>query len=114
MTDARQRKGRVGEEVACQFLQKLGLQIIHRNYRISRFEVDIICRHGDCLVFVEVKNSPSGTFGHPATWIDQRKVDRIRQAAQLYIEQNEISGVDIRFDAVTINRGEVEYYENAF
>lgn len=104
----------MGEDLACQYLQHLGYQIIHRNYRLSRLELDIICRDGDCLVFVEVKNSPSGSFGHPATWIDQKKIDHIRQAAELYINQNEISGVDIRFDAVTINRGEVEYFKNAF
>ncbi len=114
MTDSRQRKGRAGEDLACQYLQRLGFEIIHRNYRLSHLELDLICYDGACLVFVEVKNSPSGTFGHPATWIDQKKMDRLRKAAELYIDENEISGIDIRFDAVTINRGEVEYFKNAF
>lgn len=114
MTRARADKGAAGEDIAVQYLQKLGYQIIHRNFRISRYEIDIICRDEKALVFVEVKRSLTGKFGHPATWIDERKQENLRRAANMYIEKFGISGSDIRFDAVTITQGIVEHYKHAF
>lgn len=114
MSESKAAKGARGEEIAAAFLSNLGYEILHRNLRLNRIETDIICRDGDCLVFVEVKCSPAGSFGHPATWIDQKKQDRLRQAALAYIEQFNIEKTDIRFDAVTIDRGKLEHYKNAF
>ena len=114
MTDTRADKGARGEEIAASYLEDLGYKILHRNLRLSRYEIDIVCRDSDCLVFVEVKHSTAGGFGHPATWIDDRKQEKLRLAAELYLKEYGISDMDIRFDAVTINRGEVEHYKNAF
>jgi len=114
MTDSRPQKGAAGEDIAVKYLQNLGYRILHRNLRLSRYEVDIVCRDGDTLVFVEVKRSLTGKFGHPATWIDERKQNCLREAARLYIERYAVSGLDIRFDAVTVNEGSVEHYKNAF
>jgi putative endonuclease len=107
-------KGATGEEIALKYLQKLGYEILHRNLRLSHLEIDIICRDGDCLVFVEVKRSVSGGFGHPATWIDERKQEKLRRGAQQYIEKYNVSEMDVRFDAVTIDKGQIEHYKNAF
>ncbi len=114
MSRAGRAKGTAGEDIAAVYLQKLGYEIIARNARVSRFEIDIICRDHGAIVFVEVKHALSPEFGHPATWIDERKQEKLRQAAQLYLEKNGLVGNDIRFDAVTINGGQVEYYQNAF
>lgn len=114
MTPSRADKGAAGEDIAAQHLQSLGYIILHRNLRLSRYEIDIVCRDGDTLVFVEVKRSLTGTFGHPATWIDSRKQAALRLAAQMYIEKYGIEGQDIRFDAVTVSRGVIEHYKNAF
>ena len=114
MTPTRIDKGAKGEDIAVQYLQNLGYRILHRNLRFSHYEIDIICRDDDSLVFVEVKRSLSSRFGHPATWIDERKKEHLRQAAQMYIEQFGVIGVDIRFDAVTIVSGTIEHFKNAF
>jgi putative endonuclease len=110
----RAEKGADGEDTASQYLRFLGYEILHRNKRLSRYEIDIICRDQECLVFVEVKNSPAGSLGHPATWIDKRKQEKLRAAAEIYIKENQITGTDIRFDAVTIFKGQIEHFKNAF
>ncbi len=114
MTRTRADTGATGEDIAVQFLQNLGYHILHRNLRLSRYEIDVICRDGAALVFVEVKRSLTGKFGHPATWIDERKQEKLRRAAQMYIEKYGVTGADIRFDAVTITNGIIEYYKHAF
>ncbi len=114
MIDSRSDKGAAGESIAVHYLQQLGYQILHRNLRLSRYEIDVVCRDGDTLVFVEVKRSLTERFGHPATWIDGRKREHLRIAAELYIERFGIEGMDIRFDAITISAGTVEHFKNAF
>jgi putative endonuclease len=107
-------RGARGEAIAVAFLEKRGFEILHRNIRLSRLEIDIVCRDGATLVFVEVKHSLTAKYGHPATWIDQRKQEKLRLAAELYIEKFAVKDTDIRFDAVTISGGKIDYYPNAF
>lgn len=107
-------RGATGEAIAVAYLEKLGFEILHRNIRLSRLEIDIVCRDGDTLVFVEVKHSLSAKFGHPATWIDARKQEKLRQAVEMYIEKFGVKNTDIRFDAVTITGGKIDYFPNAF
>jgi putative endonuclease len=114
MMPSRADKGATGEDIAVRYLQNLGYQILHRNLRLARYEIDVVCRDDATLVFVEVKLSFSGKFGHPATWIDERKREHLRQAAQMYIEKYGIAGTDIRFDAITIFSGVIEHFKNAF
>jgi len=114
MSKSRMKKGARGEQLAADFLENRGFKILRRNVHQSHLEIDIIGKDGDCLVFVEVKYATSEKYGHPATWIDDRKQEKLRRAAELYIRDNHISGVDIRFDVITIDRGEIEYYQNAF
>jgi putative endonuclease len=114
MTTARAKRGAQGEQIAADFLAERGFDILHRNLRLSRYEIDIVCRDGECLVFVEVKRSVRGTMGHPATWISEKKQEHLRRAAELYIEKYHVSDTDIRFDAVTIVNDRVEDFPNAF
>lgn len=114
MSRTRQTKGAEGEETAVKYLKKLGYRILHRNLRLSRYEIDVVCMDGNCLVFVEVKRSLTEKYGHPATWIDQSKQEKLREAARLYIDKHQVSGLDIRFDVVTVDKGEIEYFQNAF
>lgn len=114
MTRSSVDKGTAGEDIAVRYLRHLGYRIIDRNVRLSRLEIDIICRDGECLVFVEVKHSPSGRFGHPATWIDERKRRHLRQAAEAYLAVNGIDNTEVRFDAITVQKGVVEHFPNAF
>jgi putative endonuclease len=114
MSKAKIVKGAQGEEAAAHFLENLGYTILHRNLRLSHLEIDLVGRDGDCLVFIEVKNSPAGAFGHPATWIGPDKQEKLRRAAERYLQRYPSPGLDIRFDVVTITKGEIEHFPNAF
>ena len=59
------------EELAAVCLQKKGYRIIERNYRCRQGEVDLVCRHGRYLVFVEVKYRSTGRMGGPLEAVDR-------------------------------------------
>ena len=50
--------GRLGEDIACNFLEKLGYKILAKNYRYSRFaEIDIVAKDKDTIVFTDRKST---------------------------------------------------------
>ncbi|MGI8671965.1 MAG: YraN family protein, partial [Luteitalea sp.] len=63
MTIARQTFGSLGEDLACEALTERGYAIVTRRYRTKHGELDIIARHHEYLVFVEVKARQDDSFG---------------------------------------------------
>ncbi len=82
---SRQRVGRWGEQAAAEYLEKQGYQILARNFRSSREEIDIVARQENALVFVEVKTRSSNRYGYPEHSVTPRKRQRILRAAETYI-----------------------------
>lgn len=80
-----QRVGRWGEQAAADYLEKQGYQILERNFRAARGEVDIIARQGKVLAFVEVKARSSNRYGLPEYSVTPKKRMHIMSAAQEYI-----------------------------
>ncbi len=81
-------RGKKGEDLAAEFLEKKGYEIIEKNWRFSRVgEIDLIAKDGDCLVFTEVKARRSVNFGHPLESISQTKLNTIRKLAEIYINK---------------------------
>ena len=76
-----QEIGDKGENLAALYLQKLGYDVLEQNYRTGRLEVDLICKKGDVLVFVEVKTRSSTKFGNPETFVNSAKASKIIEAA---------------------------------
>ena len=103
------------EEEAAAFLQKLGFQILEKNYRDRHGEIDIIARECGYLVFVEVKYRSGLKNGYPEEAVDGRKQARIRHAAQYYLYKKRL-GEDVacRFDVVSIVGGEIRLIRDAF
>ena len=102
--DAMSREsGKIGEDVAVKFLRRRGYKIIERNYRGSRYEVDIVAREGGVLSFIEVKTRAPGKSLSGAEAINREKQRRIAQAAQHYLmtHPQEQSSV-CRFDVVLL------------
>lgn len=104
--------------MAARHLRNKGYQILERNYRWARGEIDIVARKDDMLVFVEVKTARGATFGPPETWVDQRKQQQIGQVAEHYLQEKQIKGVDCRFDVVAVTaqgkEWKINHIENAF
>eukprot|EP01031_Cornospumella_fuschlensis_P043928 gene43928-53707_t len=66
--------GKKAEDIAANFLIEKGYQILHRNYRYGRAEIDLIVRKGIFLVFVEVKSLTNLKFGMPEIGVNRHKV----------------------------------------
>jgi putative endonuclease len=95
-------RGAHGERVAAAFLRTRGYRVLYRNYRTERGEIDLICRHGQILVFVEVRTRDRVDFGRPAETIDARKQEALRYAADRYLAQLDRATIYHRFDAVEV------------
>lgn len=118
MQSSTKEKGKEGEEKAAALLVEKGFEIIERNYRYGKGEIDIVARDKDFLVFVEVKSRESLEYGKPEEAITKRKMSQIRKIAESYLAEKNITNENIRFDVVAILflNGEIsiEHYENAF
>ena len=90
-----------GENLSCQYLTTLGYEVLARNWRFKRAEIDIIAKQNDVLIFVEVKAKTYDFYGDPAESITQRKEDFMVDAATQYcIEVGH--DWEIRFDIIAI------------
>lgn len=109
-------KGRAGEEEAARQLIARGYEIVRRNFRTARGEIDIIARHKGMLVFVEVKTRQNAFFGTPQEAVDHRKQNRLRNMARYYLYSKGMPEALCRFDvvSVTLDTRAVEVIENAF
>lgn len=107
-------QGRKYENLAAEFYQQQGFQILERNWRSGHKELDIIVRRENLVVFVEVKSTFSKEFGHPAGWIDRKKARNLVEAANRYVIDNDITDCDLRFDVVTFVNGKLEHFPDAF
>lgn len=94
--------GRFGEDLASAFLQRLGYDILERNWRCARGELDIIARSGHTLVFVEVKTRASVRFGHPLESVTERKLSRIRSLALMWRQVHPHESGLMRVDVVAV------------
>ena len=82
----RRETGNLGEKLARDFLKKRKYRILETNYRCRRGEIDIIARHKDSLVFIEVRTKISLEFGSPEESITSTKMAHLRAAARYYLK----------------------------
>lgn len=99
--------GKLGEEIACRYLEKKGYQILHKGWRYKHLEVDVIIKDGAILVFVEVKTRSKDTYGMPYEAVDWKKQRKLDRAANIYISKTKHEG-DIRFDIISILATEID------
>ena len=108
-------KGKYGEDLAVSYLRNKGFEILERNFRYRRGEIDVIgILDNELLVFFEVKFRKRDDFGEPEEFVSRAQELKIIEAAEEYI-----FGInwhkDIRFDIVSIKQGEgIEHIEDAF
>ncbi len=116
----RSETGKLGEKLAQDFLKKKGYTILETNYRCPRVEIDIIARHEDCLVFVEVRTKTSSGFGSPEESITPIKIRHLERAAMYYLQNHTNLPELWRLDLVAIeldmnNKAKrIELIPNAF
>jgi putative endonuclease len=97
--------GRLGEELAACHLNKLGWQILDRNWRGTRGELDVVAHKDGTLVGVEVKTRSSLRFGEPVLGIDFAKVARLKRLLGQWMAEHRGSApqfTEVRLDAISV------------
>ena len=93
--------GKWGEDKASEFLQLNGYQIIERDWKSGRRDIDIVATNGTEVVFVEVKTRRNCLYGNPEEAVDYRKLQSLRLAINHYIKYRHIN-CDVRFDIISV------------
>lgn len=114
----RKATGDDAEQLACDYLTTRGLQLLGRNFHCRGGEIDLIMRHGDSLVFVEVRYRRHTTYGRAAETVSPGKQQRIIRCAQYYISRHRQWNAAARFDVVGIEgqpgRLHIDWIRDAF
>jgi putative endonuclease len=109
--------GEIGEKIALTFLVELDYKIIETNWRQRKFEIDIIAKDKEEIVFIEVKTRSTKVFGDPEEAVTLKKQIHLIEGADCYIQENEID-LECRFDVISIilneKNKEIKHIENAF
>jgi putative endonuclease len=93
--------GKAGEQMAAEWLVQHGFELISRNWKSARYEVDIIASRNQVLHFIEVKSRHDDLFGKPEDWVDRRKGNHLLAAGEAF--QNKYpEWKQIQFDIISI------------
>lgn len=109
--------GKKGEEAAVAYLEKIGYEILERNWFFRKYEIDIIARNSDYIVFAEVKARTSVEWGKPEDAISKAKMKRMIEAADFYLIEHDINQ-PARFDVLALvwheNQFQIDHIDDAF
>ena len=110
--------GNQSEQMASEWLQAKGYELLRSNYRYKHAEIDLIMKHQGLLVFVEVKFRSGTGFGYAEEFVDYKKRQLIIRAADNFIYEIDWHK-DIRFDIVGVYRsrdGQIafKHFQDAF
>lgn len=109
--------GKIGEKLAADYLLSKGYEIMCTNYFYQKAEVDIIAKHNNTMICVEVKTRNSDFFGDPQDFVTPSKIKLLVKAMDAYIVENDID-LETRFDIIAVlknkNTEHLTHYEDAF
>ncbi|MFY0629028.1 MAG: YraN family protein [Flavobacteriaceae bacterium] len=109
--------GKEGEQLAVNYLLEKGYQILERNWRYQKAEIDIIAQKENTVAVVEVKTRSTNEFGNPQDFIKPKKIKLLVSATNEYVTQRDLD-VEVRFDIIAITKTQsgfdIEYLEDAF
>lgn len=109
--------GKEGEKIAVDFLIKDGYNILYKNYRYLKSEIDIIAQKQDILAIVEVRSRSTDFIENIADTITKKKIGLLVMGADHYVTENDLD-VEVRFDVITILKNrkvfKIEHLKSAF
>ncbi|TXE13104.1 endonuclease [Seonamhaeicola algicola] len=109
--------GKKGEQLAVDFLIENNYNIIERNYRFNKAEVDIIASKKDILAIIEVKTRSNTDFGNPQDFVKPKQIKNLVKAVDEYVTVNSLN-VEVRFDIIAIVKDnktfKIEHLKDAF
>lgn len=95
--------GKLGEQLAVEFLQKEGYTILETNWTFLKAEIDIIAQKENILAIVEVKTRSSLDFGLPQDFVKPKKIQLLVKAVNEYVISKDLD-IDVRFDIIAIHK----------
>lgn len=118
MSQHKQKLGKKGEDIACEYLLDEKYEILEKNWRSSNQEIDIIATKENILVFIEVKTRSNTKFGHPEEAVNKLKQQQIFKAAESFIKIYRGKFSELRFDVISIlldyKHKKLKHFEDAF
>lgn len=109
--------GKRGEEAAVRYLRQKGYEILESNWIYAKYEIDIIAKNDEYIVFAEVKTRTSSIWGHPEEAVSKAKIKRIVEAADFYLNEYDID-LPARFDVLSVvwtgGEFEITHFDDAF
>ncbi|THB79771.1 MAG: YraN family protein [Desulfobulbaceae bacterium] len=112
------KTGQIGEKLAYDYLQNIGLAVIQRNYKCPLGEIDLVAQENETIIFIEVKTRTGHQFGGPEESVTKAKQRKIIQVALGYLAQYGLQDYAVRFDVIAItltgNIHRLEHIEDAF
>ena len=93
--------GKLGEELAVEYLKKNGYKILNTNWTFQKAEIDIIAQIENTLAIVEVKTRSSLEFGLPQDFVKPKKIQLLVKAVDAYVTEKDLD-IDVRFDIIAI------------
>ena len=117
MIDSKRKIGDIGEIVAIKYLQNNSYEIIETNFQIKWWEIDIIVKDGEQVVFIEVKYRRWLMFGTPEEALTRTKKKNLLYAIKIYCFKNKINIDSVRVDFLAITHWEdsnpkIKHYKN--
>lgn len=98
------------EETAKSHLLSRGYELLAENYAVRGGELDLVMRHGDAVVFVEVRQRKTNAYGGAAESITLRKLQRLRKTALHYLVSTfGRDDLPVRFDAVLVTGSKTNF-----
>ena len=94
--------GERGEKFAARYLRRHGYKILVRRFKSRAGEIDIVCRHKDWLVFVEVKTRKNDQYGTPSEAVTREKQKHMSKVALEYLRLLDNPQIHWRFDIVEV------------
>ena len=95
------KTGKIGEEIAKEFLKRKGYRILEQNIKSKFGEIDLVCQKGKELIIVEVRTKIGDRFGTPEESLTKKKLRKIWLNAQSYVNKINWQG-PVRIDVICI------------
>lgn len=112
--------GRIGENLACNYLISKGYQILERNFHLGRLELDIIAARNGQIFLLEIKTRSCQQRADSETLINKKQMANLKKAAKQYAALKKINFNLIHFDLILVaidhqqNSAQIKHYRDIF
>ena len=104
--------GKIGEDLAVEYLRSKGYEILERNFLCKQGEIDIIALDKNYLVFIEIIARTSNKYGLPAEAVTVKKIKHILNTATYYLYIKKLKNLNTRVDVLEVYSKNNKYYIN--